>query len=166
MTYRIRRAEIRRPFRAVLAASAIAYFSYGSCLGVVLQTPMSRDVGERLLLLVSGLASGLVIALLGLVLVVGLFLWAATAVVAGLTLFGLLAIGVHQRRTFVLVGGCVGLVVGVLFAVGFADDRQITSVATQAWIASAGLPPGLLAGLLLHWAGGVRPRSEEPLSER
>jgi len=166
MTYRMRGAEISRPFRGVFAASAIAYFSYGSCLGVVLQTPMSRDIGDTILMRVSGLASGLVIALLGLVLVVGLFLWAASAVVAGLTLFGLLAIGIHQRRIFVLAGGCVGLVVGVLFSVGFADDRQITSVATQAWIASAGLPPGLLAGLMLHWAGGVRPRSEEPLSER
>ncbi len=162
----MRGAEISRPFRAVLAASAVAYFSYGACLGVVLQTPVSSDLGGMLLLRVSGLASGLMIALLGLVLVVGLFLWAATAIVAGLTLFGLLAIGFHQRRVFMLVGGCVGLIVGVLFAVGFSDDRQITSVAEQAWIASAGLPPGVLAGLILHWAGGVRPRLERPLSER
>lgn len=149
MTYRLRNTEFSRPFSGPIIAGVVGYFGYAICLSLPqLWIGDGVELGQFV-------AFGLFIGFMGLIFIVGLYLLAGTVIAGGLMLLALAAVGVHQRLLFTLAGGLLGFLAAAAFvlATTAADRSSFTGLLLQA---SFGVPPGLVSGLLLHLAGGVR----------
>jgi len=146
-----------RPWRASIIVATAGYFAFPivwACVNWVLEAPPVRErAAVRWSQLFDAVTGSVVIALLGLIFLVGLLFWLAAFGIARLKLFAFCRARIRHWAVFCVSGAIAGVMLGALFArFTFSGqfDRYPSSVVA-----------GMLTGAFVGWVA-VRTSAHHP----
>lgn len=142
--------EFKAPCTRSFAAAVVGYFSFAMCWGALSPwlAPPPGDPPHRLTDFAEGFAGGIVLAIFGLVLVVGVIILALAMIWARVQLSALKRVGGAWWAPSMVVGMAAGLVFGWMFWTAFFSGFRSHPLPDLV----AGVVAGGLAGLVLVWS--------------